>query len=72
MTKLPPKPRISLPASTMMKEFAVAVTKQPKTMQTKDAKPTRLTPYLSTNNPAGKLRKTPGTRTMDMSNPASV
>jgi hypothetical protein len=56
----------------MIKEFAVAVTKQPRTTQTRDAKPTRLIPYLFTKNPAGRLRKIPGRRTMDMTNPTSV
>jgi hypothetical protein len=56
----------------MKKEFADAVTKEPNETTQSDITPTRLTPYLPANKPAGKPNKTPGSRTMEMTALTSV
>jgi hypothetical protein len=65
-------PTINLPTSSVRKEVAVAVTREPRTTQRRDMKPTCLIPYLPTIDPAGRLRKIPGKRTSDISNAASA
>ena len=63
---------MQIPINITIKEFAKAVTKQPKTTQAKEINPISLVPYFATNKPAGIPRNTPGNRTNDIKRPTSV
>jgi len=66
-----PTPRTNLPNNAVKKESATEVMKLPTTVKAADVNPIDLSPYLSTNLPAGKARRIPGITTIDIKNPAN-